>query len=179
MAVIQHHDRASQSLRTKVVLKNNGGTYLVHQSFVLTCLTSYAAVDDGLVRQYRREALVEELYGYLRFLLAPLSHELLYACQVFARLAIELSRFADDDAFHILALHIVAEKLHKLTRRNGRQSARNNLERIGDCYACALLSIVDRKYACHYIIMYIYWYVYVLLLIEKPCVGELAAQLVA
>lgn len=130
-------------LRTQVVLQNYRSTYLVYQRLVLACLTTYSTVKYRLMCQYRRETLIEELDRNIGHLLAPLRNKLLDTCQVLARLAVHLAWFAYYNTLNRLTRDIILKIFHKVGRCHSGQSARNNLQRISNCQASALLAVVN------------------------------------
>lgn len=132
-----------QTLRTQIILQNNRCTYLVYQRLVLACLAANAAIDYRLMGKYRREALIEELDGDVGHLLAPLRNKLLDTRQVLARLAVHLAWFAYDNALNRLARDVILKIFHKVGRCHSGQSAWNNLQRISNCQASALLAVVN------------------------------------
>ena len=68
-----------------------------------------------------RETLVVKLNGDVRHLLAPAVDKLLHARQVLAGLPVGLAWLANDDALHLLALHVSLEIVEKFRSGNSRQ----------------------------------------------------------
>ena len=96
--------------------------------------------------QHRGETLVEILDRHLRYGLTPAVDELLHTLQVLAGLTVGLTGFTNDDALYRLLGQIGLQPVEKLRRRNSRQPACNNLQWVGDCYTCTLLTVIDGQY---------------------------------
>ena len=52
-----------------------------------------------------------------------------------------------DNPLNRFTTDVIQQKVIQFRRRNSRQSARNNLKRIGDCYTSAFLAVINRKYS--------------------------------
>ena len=81
----------------EIVLENDGGGYLVNQSFVLTGFLLQTTVEHRLMGQYGGESLVVVLDGHLGNGFPPTGNKLLHTLQIITRLTIGLSGFANDD----------------------------------------------------------------------------------
>ena len=100
--------------RLHIALQDNRSTDFIDQGFVLSAFLSEAGINHGPMSQYRGETLVVELDGHLWHGLSPSVDELLHALHVLARCAVGLSWFTHNDAFHLLTVHVVAEKVEQL-----------------------------------------------------------------
>ena len=103
--------------------------------------------------QHGSETLVIVLDGDVGTLLAPAVNELLDTSQVLAGLTVGLSGLADDDALHLLALGVSLEVIEKLRSGNSRQPSGYELQRVGDCQSCTLLTVVNGKNTCHSLVV--------------------------
>ena len=126
-----------------VILKNDGGAYLVHQPLILpSLLLAYPAFDDGLMGQDRGEPLVVVDNGRLGMAFAPAVDKLLHTGKVLRRLPVGLHGLANHDSLHFLPCQIGSEVIIELARGHCRQSVGDNLQRIGDSNAAAFPAVV-------------------------------------
>ena len=82
--------------------------------------------------------------------LPQLCNKSLYTWQVFAWFAIGLYRLAYHKQFDLFSRCVVLEEIDEFRRRDSRQSPRYDFQGIGDRQSTSFLSVVDRKYSCHY-----------------------------
>ena len=129
----------------QIIFQNDSGRYLINQCFILPSLLSQPTVTHCLMGQHRRVALIVIVYRNLWVGFTPAIDKLLHPLQVFTRFTIGLTRFANNNTFHFLALDITLQPVEQFRRRNSRQPSCNNLQRIGDCQTCTLATVVDRK----------------------------------
>lgn len=131
----------------KIVTQDDGSTDLVDQLFVLARLFPQSSVNHRLMSQDRGETLVVVFDGNLRLMFAPTIDELLHSCHILTWLSVRLTWLTDDNPLNWFTTDVIQQKVIQFRRRNSRQSARNNLKRIGDCYTSAFLAVVNRKYS--------------------------------
>ena len=96
--------------------------------------------------QDRGKTLVEILDRHFWHSLAPTVHKLLHTLEILARLTVRLAGLTNHDALHSLLGQIAFQPIEKFRRRNSRQPACNNLQWVGDCYTCTLLTVIDGQY---------------------------------
>ena len=132
-----------------ITLKDYRGTYLIHESLVLTSLPFKTGINHRSMGKNRGEPLIVKLYRHCGHLLLPLSYELHHPVAVFTRAAIILFGVTYHHPLDILTLNILFEVAEKIGRAYGGKPARHYLQRVSDRQPTTFFTIVHRQYSCH------------------------------
>lgn len=125
-----------------IALEDNRRADFIHQRLVPTLFLFQTAVNHRLMRQDRRESFIVILNRHVRICLPPPVDKLLHPLEILTRLPVWLIGFPYHDALNGLPAEIICQIIEQRRSRNSRQSAGNNLQRIGDCQSCTLLSVI-------------------------------------
>lgn len=135
--------------RRHIILQDDGGTDFIDNGLVLPGLFAQSPVNHSAMGQYGGEALIIIFDGHRGYGLTPASHKLPHPLQILAGLAIGLAGLTDNDALHRFAGNITLEIGHQFRCRYSGQPSRYNLQGVGHCQSCTLLTVIYRQYPRH------------------------------